>query len=206
MRVLAIESSGTQGGVALVDNGCVIGEVVFETGMVHGRDIAPSIGKLCPNLDIDLVAVDVGPGSYTGLRVGIAAAKGLCLALKRPAAAVVSLDALALGRRGTVAAVLDAKWDQVYGALYEDGRRTTEILAESPAAFAARVPRGAFVIGDALKKHASLFGGCTLAQRDEWWPKASRIAVLGVTPVDAAALVPLYLRPTEAEVKFGQKK
>ncbi len=199
MRVLAIESSGPRGGVALVDDGRILGEVVFETGMVHGRDIAPSIQAICPSLDIDLVAVDVGPGSYTGLRVGIAAAKGLCLGLRKPAAAVVSLDALAFGHEGVVAAVLDAKWDQVYGALYRDARRTSEIFAEAPAAFAARVPPGARVIGDALPKHAALFAGCTLEDAS---PKASVVARLGVTPIDAAALVPLYLRPTEAEVKF----
>ena len=123
MRVLAIESCGIQGGVALAEDGRTLGETIFESGMVHGRDIAPSIEALCRSAGValeslDRIAVDVGPGSYTGLRVGIAAAKGLCLALGKPAAAVASLDALAAQVTvDAVATVLDAKWDQVYGAL-----------------------------------------------------------------------------------------
>jgi tRNA threonylcarbamoyladenosine biosynthesis protein TsaB len=212
MRVLAIESCGLQGGVALAEEGVTLGETIFESGMVHGRDIAPSIDALCRSTgvalgSVDLVAVDVGPGSYTGLRVGIAAAKGLCLALGKPAAAVASLDALAVQVTAElVAAVLDAKWDQVYGALYEKGRRTTEFLAEAPDAFARRVPPGATVTGDALRKHAGLFAGRTLAPRETWWPRPSTIARLAAVAVDARTLVPLYLRPTEAEVKFGSKK
>jgi tRNA threonylcarbamoyladenosine biosynthesis protein TsaB len=205
MRVLAVESSGTQGSVALVEDDRVIGETVFETGMVHGRDIAPSIQGLCPRMDVDLIAVDVGPGSYTGLRVGIAAAKGLCLALRKPAAGVVSLDVLADGRPGIVAAVLDAKWDQVYGALYENGTRTTEIFAEEPAVFARRVPRGAIVVGDGWRKHPAPFSGFAT---EEAWPRASVVARLALKAarVEGASLVPLYLRPTEAEVKLSRKQ
>ena len=214
MRVLAIESCGTQGGVALAEDGRTLGETIFESGMVHGRDIAPSIEALCRSTGValeslDRIAVDVGPGSYTGLRVGIAAAKGLCLALGKPAVAVASLDALAAQvAADAVATVLDAKWDQVYGALYEKGRRTTEFLAEAPDAFVRRVPPGATVVGDALRKQAALFAGRTLAPRELWWPKPSTIARLAMDlpAVDAARLVPLYLRPTEAEVKFGPKK
>src|SRR6185436_6504167 len=143
MRVLAIESSGRQGSVALLDGDRIAGETIFESGMVHGRDIAPAIEDLARRAawalrDLDLVAVDLGPGSYTGLRVGLAAAKGLCLALSKPLAGASSLDALAAGRPGRVAAVTDAKWNQVYGALYEDGRRVLGPVAEAPAIFAAR--------------------------------------------------------------------
>ena len=186
--------------------------------MVHGREIAPSIRSLLeecglPLASIDLLACDIGPGSYTGLRVGLAAAKGLAFALARPLVGVASLDALAEAARGLarlLCPAIDAKWEQIYGAIYEDGRRTTEYLAEKPAAFAARVPPDALVLGDALVAYGELFRGRPQAPREVWDPRPETVALLGQrlheqgVRHDAASLVPLYLRPTEAELKFGK--
>ncbi|MBI4563560.1 MAG: tRNA (adenosine(37)-N6)-threonylcarbamoyltransferase complex dimerization subunit type 1 TsaB [Planctomycetes bacterium] len=226
MRVLGLESAGPRGGVALHEESRVRSEILFEKGMVHGRDIAPAVDRMLRDVgwrpaDLDLVTVDIGPGSYTGVRVGLAAAKGLAVALGRPILGVPSLDAIAhvLARRPEriLAPALDAKWDQIYGALYEAregaARRTTEMFAEPPEAFAARVPEGALVAGDALERHAALFAarGAALAPKEEWAPRPSVIAELGRRRYengerdDVAKLAPLYLRPTEAEVKFGKK-
>ena len=219
MRVLGIESSGTRGGIALLESGQVRGTRLFEKGMVHGREIAPSIRSLLDEARwspdaIDLIACDLGPGSYTGLRVGLAAAKGLALALARPIIGVASLDAMADAARDqarVLCPAIDAKWEQIYGAVYEDGRRTTDYLAEKPDAFAARVPKGAFVFGDALDAYGGLFRDVTRGPRELWDPRPERVAALGQrayeegTRHDAATLAPLYLRPTEAELKFGRK-
>lgn len=212
MLVLAIESSGPRGSVALLEGTRVLGETVFETGMVHGRDIAPSIEKLSTThgvrLDaLDLVAVDLGPGSYTGLRVGLAAAKGLCLALARPLAGAVSLDCLAAqaaGKARTIVAAIDAKWDQIYGALYQDGRRASELLVEPPEAFAARVPAGALVTGDAVVKYGALLAarGASLAGDHPLASTVGRLAQASDARRDVATAVPLYLRATEAELRF----
>ena len=218
MRVLGIETSGARGGIALLDGDQVLGTRLFEKGMVHGREIAPSIEAILKDAGlavgaIDLVACDIGPGSYTGLRVGLAAAKGLVLALGKPLVGVASLDAMADAARDrarVLCPAIDAKWEQIYGALYEDGRRTTDYLAEKPAAFAARVPRDALVLGDALDAYGELFRNLKQAPRDLWEPKPETIALLGGrlhaqgARHDAASLVPLYLRPTEAELKFGR--
>lgn len=218
MRLLGIETSGERGGVALLDGDRVLGARLFEKGMVHGRDIAPSIRDLLAEHGmapgaLDLIACDVGPGSYTGLRVGLAAAKGLALALGRPVIGVASLDALAEAARGrarVLCPAIDAKWDQIYGAVYQDGRRTCPYLAEKPAAFVARVPRDAFVFGDALDRYGELFRDFARGPRELWDPRPETIALLGRrlheegVRHDAAALVPLYLRPTEAELKFGR--
>jgi tRNA threonylcarbamoyladenosine biosynthesis protein TsaB len=221
--VLGVESSGPRGGVALLEDGRTLGEALFEAGMVHGREIAPATDRLLKAAgrgpaDLGLVAVDIGPGSYTGLRVGLSAAKGLAYALGRPIIGVPSLDVLAeaaAGTGGTIAPALDAKWDQVYGALYEvrGGRpeRTTDMVAERPEAFAARVPADALVVGDALERHAALFTarGARLAPRELWTPRPALVASIGLARHreglrhDAATLVPLYLRKTEAEEKFG---
>jgi tRNA threonylcarbamoyladenosine biosynthesis protein TsaB len=237
MLVLGVESSGPRGGVALLEDGRTLGEALFEAGMVHGREIAPATDRLLKAAgrgpaDLGLVAVDIGPGSYTGLRVGLSAAKGLAYALGRPIIGVPSLDVLALqgsgahpaglaeaaaGTGGTIAPALDAKWDQVYGALYEvrGGRpeRTTDMVAERPEEFAARVPSNALVVGDALERHAPLFTarGARLAPRELWTPRPALVASIGLARHreglrhDAATLVPLYLRKTEAEEKFGTK-
>jgi tRNA threonylcarbamoyladenosine biosynthesis protein TsaB len=201
MLVLGVESSGPRGGVALLEDSRTLGEALFEAGMVHGREIAPAADRLLKAAgrgpaDLDLVAVDIGPGSYTGLRVGLAAAKGLAFALGRPIVGVPSLDVLAeaaKGLGGVLATAIDAKWDQVYGALYEvrNGRpeRKTEMYAERPEAFADR--------------------GARAAPRELWNPSPALVAALGRARLlegqrdDAATVVPLYLRRTEAEEKFG---
>ena len=225
MLVLGVESSGPRGGVALLEDGRTLGEAFFEAGMVHGREIAPAADRLLRAAgkgpaDLGLVAVDIGPGSYTGLRVGLAAAKGLAYALGRPLVGVPSLDVVAAPAAGLgalLATATDAKWDQVYGAFYDvkNGRpaRNSEMFAERPEAFAARVPSGAIAVGDALERHAALFSarGAILAPRDLWTPRPSVVASLGLErhreglSHDAATLVPLYLRKTEAEEKFGPK-
>lgn len=220
MRCLGIETSGARGGVALVEDGAVLGARLFEKGMVHGREIAPAIRALCEESgrrleDLDLLAVDLGPGSYTGLRVGLAAAKGLAFALGRPLVGVASLDAMAeaaAGRARVLCPAIDAKWEQIYGAVYVDGLRVTDHLAEKPAAFAARVPKDALVFGDALDAFGELFRDAARGPRELWDPRPETVARLGLrlhaqgVRHDAAALVPLYLRPTEAEIKFGGKK
>jgi len=218
MKVLGIETSGERGGVALLEDDRVLAVRRFTEGMVHGREIAPALRAMLLDLGLspgalDLVACDIGPGSYTGLRVGLAAAKGLAFALGKPLVGVPSLDALAEAARGRarlLCPVLDARWGQIYGALYEDGRRTGEFRAEPPEAFAARVPPGALVFGDALETYGELFRHRSQAPRELWDPRPETIALLGGRLHrqglcgDPAALVPLYLRPTEAELKRNQ--
>lgn len=219
VKVLGIETSGERGGVALLDDGEVLGSRIFEKGMVHGREVAPSIHELLAKrglepASIGLIACDIGPGSFTGIRVGLAAAKGLVLALGCPLIGVASLDAMAEAARDLgelLCPARDAKWGQIYGALYRDGRRTGDYLAEKPAAFAARVPKDALVLGDALDAYGELFRDRARADREFWDPRPETVARLGLRlhregiRHDAATLVPLYLRPTETELKFGRK-
>lgn len=209
MIVLAIESATDRGGVALLDGDRVLAERTFERGMVHGRAIAPSIaailaeGKLEPAA-IELIAVDVGPGSYTGVRVGLASAKGFALALGRPVAGVLSLDAMGAG---TACAVIDAKWKQVYAATYRDGAREGGPWALTPEELKAKLPAGMAIREVGCGKWIGSFEGRAVAR--DAFPEAATVGRLGLAkfrsrgPDEAAALAPAYLRPTEAEVKAG---
>lgn len=226
MWTLGIESATLLGGVALLKDGAVKGDITFERGMVHGRDLAPAIQKLCRDNGItparlDLVAVDIGPGSYTGLRVGLACAKGICFAAKKPIVGVVSLDALALqfaratrpAERRVVCPALDAKWNQVYFGVYEilesTSTRTSGPAAEAPEKLATLLPRGALVFGDAVRAFPQTFKGLQVNDQEiHFHPRARTIAELGAQQFAAGksdnicSLEPLYLRPTEAELKF----
>src|SRR3990167_786448 len=105
MKVLSIETSSSVGGVALLDGDRLVDEVTFEKGMIHGRELTPSIQNICERNgvklnEMSLIGVDIGPGSYTGLRVGLATAKGLVYALNKTGAQTVlvgvsSLEAMA---------------------------------------------------------------------------------------------------------------
>src|SRR5437016_2738225 len=100
MRALGIETSGTVGSVALVEDGRVLAEETFAKGLRHGQALVPAIGRALAaagvgKRDVDLFAVGTGPGSYTGLRVGIATAKTLAFALGKPLFGVPSFDAIA---------------------------------------------------------------------------------------------------------------
>lgn len=227
MKVLAIESAGRLGGVALADDQTLIAETLFEQGMVHGREIAPTVERLCRNAGlplsgIDLIAVDIGPGSFTGLRVGLAAAKGLAYSLRRPLVGVPSVDALAEEARSqapagaTLCAVVDARWNAIYTAQYntdDPPQRLGEIAVEPPEEFLLRLPAKAFLFGDALERYADRFRGtdAVLAPSSLWLPRPARIAFRGARrhaageADDPATLAPLYLRPTEAEVNASKQ-
>lgn len=214
MRVLGIETSGRVGSVALLDDERLTGERTFEEGMIHGRELQPAVRDLCADLtSIDLVAVDIGPGSYTGLRVGVAAAKGLCYALGKKIIGVASLDALAEQARGPerICPILDAQWRQVYAALYEEQEhvleRTGELLAIAPAELATRIPEGTFIFGDGVERFREIFASprWVIGGKELWIPKAATIARRGLRAfvkgerARVDTLVPLYLRATEAE-------
>ncbi|MBI5365628.1 MAG: tRNA (adenosine(37)-N6)-threonylcarbamoyltransferase complex dimerization subunit type 1 TsaB [Planctomycetes bacterium] len=232
MRIAGLETSGALGSVALADDERIVAERAFEKGLVHGRELLPSLRDLLAAAgwalaDLDLIAVSCGPGSYTGVRVGVATAKTLAWSLGIDLVGVPSLDALALlapADAGTwLCPVVDARWQQVYAALYRrdpdrpDGSplwtRSGDLLALRPEELAARLPADVFLFGDGLDRWRAAFerpgvrfGPATLRHA-----RAADVARLGGAARragrtdDPFALVPLYLRPTEAEVKFGVK-
>lgn len=220
MFIAAIETSGPRGGVALADDDELLGEETFEEGMVHGRALVPSLDRLLKKAgiaprDLGLVAVDVGPGSFTGVRVGVSAARMLAMAVGCPVTPIVSLDVLAENAEDLedfVCPVLDARWEHVYGAAYR--RDWVWLRTEGPAAYkpewlTARLAAGTTVFGSGVDKYAEAFAGFPKGPAEWGVPKAEVVARLGWQAFQTGAagdhnlLRPLYLRPTEAEVKFG---
>ena len=134
MRILGIESSSRRGSVALLDKGRLVASLDHEATNQHAERLLPLIEQLLaeagwPKSSLDRLGVGVGPGSFTGLRAGIALAEGLSLGLDRPLCGVGSLLAMAHGALsealGPCCALLDARRDELFAAVYTD--RYTEV-------------------------------------------------------------------------------
>jgi tRNA threonylcarbamoyladenosine biosynthesis protein TsaB len=215
MRLLAVETSTLAGGVALLDGDRVIGESLLDVRITHSERLMVAVDRVLDDArwavrDLEALAVSVGPGSFTGLRIGLATVKGLALALDLPIAAVPTLDAMAAAlpfAAWPVCPVVDARKDEVYACRYRwDGaamRREWEYLALSPADVAARLHEPTILLGNAADTIRSPWA--RLAPPARRVPSAACVGQLGHERliagerVSAAELVPLYLGPSEAE-------
>lgn len=126
MKILGIESSSLVASVAVVTDGVLTGEYTMNHKKTHSQTLLPMLDELVKLLELELdqldgIAVSAGPGSFTGLRIGSATAKGLGLALKKPLLHIPTLDAMAYGlwgAAGLVCPIMDARRSQVYTGFY----------------------------------------------------------------------------------------
>jgi tRNA threonylcarbamoyladenosine biosynthesis protein TsaB len=227
VRLLAIETSTLTGAVALLEDARVVGESRLSVAVTHGERLLVTVDGLLRAArwrlaDLDAFAVAVGPGSFTGLRIGVSTVKGLAFATGKPVAPVPTLDALAWTLpfcAFPVCPILDARKGEVYTALYgtRDGRLDplAPARAIAPAALAeelARTTDGPLVLlGDGVAAYGPLLAerlGARVRPGPPGLrlPSAVTVAELGQAAlargeaVDAAALAPTYLRPSEAEL------
>lgn len=127
MKILGLDSSGLVASVAVVEDDVVLAEYTTDYKKTHSQTLLPMLGEIRDRLELDMerldaIAVASGPGSFTGLRIGSATAKGLGLALGKPLVEVPTLEGLAWNLWGTdrlVCPLMDARRNQVYGAAYE---------------------------------------------------------------------------------------
>ena len=127
MRILAIDTTASPVSAALVNDGFLEGEFFLNVKTTHSQTLMPIVDELLKMTntkidDIDLFAVDAGPGSFTGVRIGVSSVKGITLPLSKPCAAVSTLEAMAYSmpyRDGIVCAAMDARCSQVYNALFK---------------------------------------------------------------------------------------
>lgn len=216
MRVLAVETSTLAGGVALLDGDRLVAEYVLDVSVTHSERLMATVERVLQDArwgaeDLQGLAVAMGPGSFTGLRIGVSTVKGLAFALDVPVAAVPTLDAFASRLPFAalpVCPVLNARRGEVYACLYRwDGgmRRAWDYLALPPGALAARLTEPTVVVGDGaasiVSPHARP-GPPSLRV-----PSPAAIGFLGLERLRAgevvkpAELAPLYLRPSQAELK-----
>ena len=127
MKILALESSAVAASAALCEDEMLLGQTYLHTGLTHSRTLMPMVESMLKNADLtldgmDAVAVAAGPGSFTGIRIGVAAAKGLAWAAELPCAGCSTLEAMAwslAGFQGEVCAAMDARRHQVYNARFQ---------------------------------------------------------------------------------------
>ena len=220
MKILAIDTSSARGSVALLDDDVVLAEQSLGEGSRHGRDLVPCVDRVLGGRAdlVELLAVDAGPGSHTGIRVGITFAKTFGMQTDVPVVTVSSLDVLAANvmEHCPLCVVVDARLKQVYAALYDAGHaKVVDDLAASPQDIAARIEgRGTAVVGDGLRRYREVFAGVARVLDDEslWWPRAANAGRLARAKFDREggedphALEPRYLRRPQAEVVWERRQ
>jgi tRNA threonylcarbamoyladenosine biosynthesis protein TsaB len=165
LTILALDTATAWGSVALLSRGEPLGEVRLRTPDAHSARILPSVEFLLGSLgltpmDVEGYAVAAGPGSFTGIRVGLATVQGLALGAARPCLGISTLDALAAkaaGAAANVVAMIDAYRDEVYAAVYDAaGLRLRPAAAVRPERLLEGVADGAAFVGDGAAKYAAL--------------------------------------------------
>lgn len=224
MKILALESSSKAASAALLDSGSIIARTFQSTGLTHSRTLLPMTEAMLadcevPLSDVDVFAVAAGPGSFTGLRIGIAAVKGLAWAEEKPCCAVSTLEAMAWNvahMNMKIICAMDARRSQIYSAVFASAGGRPVRLAPDRAIAAADLaaeldgdesPKvvigcGAQICADALAARGVPFA---LAPQQLRLQDAVGVALAAYemakagNTVSANALMPVYLRPSQAE-------
>lgn len=218
MNILAVDTSGPSLSVALTHNDQIIFECIQQNGRTHSEsllaliDAALTTGRLLPEA-IDCFAVVTGPGSFTGVRIGVATVKGFVQATGKPCIGVNALEALAYGvslYSGMVCPLQDARAGQVYCAAFSQGTRVLPDAAMRLDDFLDIIkPYGSCCfVGDGALAHRSAIeaqteGAAVFAPASLMVPRASNVARIAyerrLQTHDGQALQPYYLRAPQAE-------
>lgn len=216
MKLLAIDTSTNYLSLALMKDGKIIGKFHRRSDMRHSSLLVPMIDKLLKKSgskikDIDAFCISVGPGSFTGLRIGVTTVKGLSYCLKKPIVAVPTLDVIAANVKnfsGVICPVLNARKNKVYACIYEsDGKAIKRISkylllpAEELEGKLKNIKKSIAFLGDAV---GPIYPAKPKVK--DWQPKASVVARIGhelfnkkkfTRPED---LEPLYLYSRECDI------
>lgn len=229
MKVLGIDTSTSCGSVGLWDDGRVVSEYLLDIPVTHSERLLGAIDYLireahCPMEELDGWAVSLGPGSFTGLRIGVSTVKGLSFATRKPVAGVSSLDVLASQIAPTpylICPILDARKGEVYTALYrydEAGllQRLSGYRAISPENLVHQTKERTLFVGNGVKTYGDdlrhfLSSLALFPDPSLHLPRGSTVARLGDEPLrkgeflDLKSFVPIYVRASEAEMKWQEK-
>ena len=220
MLILAFESSARAASVAVVEDGRLISQYSQCSGLTHSRTLLPMAEDMLKNAElsldkVDLFAVAHGPGSFTGIRIGVSTVKGLAWAAEKPCVGVSTLEAMAwhgLAAGGLVCPVMDARRSQVYNALFQvENGKPVRLCEDRPIALSQLAEElrtlnaPAFLIGDGAELAEKYLREqaipCTVAPENLRWQSAWGVAMAAMdkTPGNADALLPVYLRLSQAE-------
>lgn len=222
MLTLGFESSAKSASVALVRDDELIAQYFQRSGLTHSRTLLPMAQDILKNTEtkldsVDRIAVSHGPGSFTGIRIGVATVKGLCWGSEKPAVGVSTLGAmayngLAFGEGALICAAMDARRSQVYNALFEirDGKPERlcpdrAIALSELAGDVKNCGKTIFVVGDGACLCYNYLNECgfdavlapePLRDQNAW---GVCMAARELSAVSAAELLPVYLRLSQAE-------
>ena len=216
MKILGIESTQQQGSVALLDKGAIVVELTLGNEARSASLLAPGIRQVLNEAGwqpdtLERIAVTVGPGSFTGLRVGVTTAKALAYALGIDVIGVNTLAVLAAqaGHDGLVEAIMDAQRNELFCQRFqvsqEEARPLDEVRIEDDERWCQTRTEDVMITGPVLEKLADgLPPNMQLAERRTWIPRAATVARLGMqqNPTGTAfELVPEYYRKSAAQEK-----
>ncbi|MGE7767768.1 tRNA (adenosine(37)-N6)-threonylcarbamoyltransferase complex dimerization subunit type 1 TsaB [Peribacillus sp. NPDC096540] len=228
MKVLAIDTSNFTLGIALINGTQVIGEYTTNLKKNHSVRVMPAIETLLRDCDtspkeLTKIVVAQGPGSYTGVRIGVTIAKTLAWTLKIPLSAVSSLEVLAANGRyfnGLVSPLFDARRGQIYTGLYEIENNVLKtviedcnILSSEWAIRLKELKRPVLFVGQDVEIHreaiTEVLGNLAVFSPEQLFnSRPSELAFIGLnkTEVDIHQFVPNYIRMAEAEAKWLEQQ
>lgn len=228
MKILAVDTATRNCSVAVSDNGALRAELSVGTGQTHSKHLLDLIEQTLRGAgleigEIDGFAVTVGPGSFTGLRIGVSSIKGLAFALDRPVVGVSSLEALAwqaVPCARPICVVLDARKGQVYFGRYRyaHGCLKTEKREQvlTPEEIGNDINEPCLFVGNGLENYRAVFQA-RLGRLADFAPDTLNIIRAGTVAglarqkfqqkdtLNAAALVPHYIRKSDAELNFRKQ-
>lgn len=232
MKILGLESSAKSASAALIEDGKILARSFQNSGLTHSRTLLPMAEDLLKNCgltmdDIGAVAVAAGPGSFTGLRIGVSAAKGLAWAKELPCAAISTLEAMAQNLRHMdgqlIICAMDARRSQIYNAVFfAEGDRLHRLCPDRAVAIADVAaelrddPRAKIIVGDGALLCYNTFSdlgiACRLAPEHLRMQDAVGVCLCAEEAaargelVSSDALQPTYLRLSQAERERLQKE
>jgi tRNA threonylcarbamoyladenosine biosynthesis protein TsaB len=223
LRILGIDTSSRFLSIALSKDEDILREENYLLDRRHSGFLIPKIKDMLDKLgfiidDVDAFVIGLGPGSFTGLRIGVSTAKGFGIATKKPCIGVASIDALALNADGIdrlIVPIIDAKRGNVYSSIYErKGNkiiRVSEYLLLPIEKLVKKLKGDAVFLGDAIslykEKIKTLDKKAAFLDEQNWYPKAGNIIRLGFDRIEKKKdivldkLVPIYLYPQDCQVK-----
>lgn len=228
--ILAVDTATPCSTVALVSGTRVRGKVLallsVSSSVTHSRRLLVAIERLLDDCevargDIQGFAIGLGPGSFTGLRIGMATVKGLATAAGKPLYGVSTLDIIAASCAGDsrlICSVLDARKKEVYAAFYRTNnngvpQRVSDITVMAPERLAGQIAEPVFMVGDGLFAYKSLWqeqlgDRMHCAPVDRWSPSAATLGLMAGElrqqnrHLDTASATPLYVRASDAELNL----